>query len=247
MALQETTQEAPAQNEVPTEQAAGQAANVIKLPESQTAGTTFPQKQRFRFNKPDTTTDPLAVQRPAVEVEIPVPSYKGIYNILANAETPAGKKAFDLLQQAAAQVIISEVRSYVSDNLTASQETIPWDKFTFEQIALIPQGIRGVSAITKELWEKFAKTYVAVMPALTNSKPEVCAARVGVLVQKFRPLTGNPDRKVIIKNLMNTLAVFVDSNAPDLEEFAPILEFLTKKADELMEEDSIVTADALGF
>lgn len=218
------------------------ASNIIPLAASQTAGLTFPQKQKFRFNKDDT-----GFQRPAVEVEVPVPSYNGLVQILSNAETPVGKKAFDLLQQAAAQVIIGELRSYVADNANASQDTIPWDKFTFEAIAQIPQGIRGVSAIAKELWEKFAKAYVAVMPALTNSSPEIAAARVSVMVQKFRPLTGNPDRKKIIENLMATLAIFVDSSAPDMEEFSPILEFLTKKADELKAEDTIVTSDALGF
>jgi hypothetical protein len=226
-----------------TDQAATDtSASVVPLAAAQTAGLTFPQKQRFRFNKDDT-----GFQRAAVEVEIPVPSYQGLVQILSNAETVDGKKAFELLQQAAAQVVIGEVRSYVSDNPNASQETIPWDKFTFDAISKVPQGIRGVSSIAKELWEKFAKAYVAVMPALSQSTPEMCAARVSVLVQKFRPLTGNPDRKKIIENLMATIAIFVGSNTPDLEEYTPILEFLTKKADELKAEDSVITSDALGF
>lgn len=216
--------------------------NVIPLAANQTAGMTFPQERKFRFNKDD-----LGNQRPAVTLQVPVPSYNGLVNILNNAETPQGKKAFELLQQAAADVIVSELRSYVADNANAAQDTIPWDKFTFEAISQIPQGIRGVSAIAKELWEKFAKAYVAAMPALTNTTAEVAAARVGVLVQKFRPLTGNPERKKIIENLMATLAVFVNSNTPGLDEFEPILEFLSKKADELKAEDTIVTADALGF
>src|ERR1700748_615409 len=226
---------APAENLVQQEQ---QATNVVPLAPAQTAGMTFPQDYKFRFNK-----DELGNQRPAVEVKIPVPSYNGLVSIINNAETPDGKKAFDLLQQAAARVIIDEVRSFVAENANASQDTIPWTKFTFEEIAKIPQGIRGVSAIGKELWDKFANAYVAVMPALTNSTQGVAAARVGVLVQKCRPLTGNPERKKIIENLMATLAIFVGSNTPDLEEFAPILEFLTKKADELKAEDTLVSAE----
>jgi hypothetical protein len=218
------------------------ASNVVGLAPSQTAGLTFPQEKKFRFNK-----DELGVQRPAVTLQVPVPSYNGIIEILNNAETADGKKAFDLLQQAVADVIVSELRSYVGENVNAEQSNIPWDKFTFQAISKIPQGIRGVSAIAKELWEKFAKAYVAVMPALTNTAPEVAAARVGVLVQKFRPLTGNPERKKIIENLMATLAIFVGSNTPGLDEFEPILEYLSKKADELKAEDTIVTADALGF
>lgn len=222
--------------------ATAEASNVIPLAANQTAGMTFPQERKFRFNK-----DELGNQRAAVTLQVPVPSYNGIVSIINNAETVAGKKAFELMQQAMADVIVSELRTYVGDNTNAAQDTIPWDKFTFEAISQIPQGIRGVSAIAKELWDKFAKAYVAAMPALTNTTAEVAAARVGVLVQKFRPLTGNPERKKIIENLMATLAVFVGSNTPGLEEFEPILEFLSKKADELKAEDTIVTADALGF
>lgn len=204
-------------------------------------GLTYPQTTKFRFNKDDT-----GFQRPAVEVQIQVPNYQGLTSILLNAEKDdAGKKAFALLQAVAAKAIVDEVRGYISDNANASQDTIPWDKFTFQAIANMPAGIRGASAIPKELWEKWSKDYVAFMPAKTGTTAEVCATRAGVMMQKFRPLTGAPDRKKIIENLMGTLSIYIDS--PNAEEFGGILEFLTKKADELKAEDSVVTADALGF
>lgn len=205
-------------------------------------GLTYPQKTAFRFNKDDT-----GFQRPRVEVEIPVPNYQGIAQIVLNAEKDdAGKKAFSFLQSVVAKAVIDEVRGYVSDNANASQETIPWDKYTFQAIANMPAGIRGASAIPKELWDKWLKDYIAVMPAKAGVSAEVCATRGSVMLQKFRPLTGNPDRKKIIDNLMGTVAVYVDSS-PNVEEFTSILEFLAKKADELKAEDSVVTADALGF
>lgn len=203
---------------------------------------TYPRAQRFRFNKDDT-----GFQRPAVEVQIPVPSFNGLVAILQNAQTAEGKKAYDLLLDAAASVVIGEVRGYVADNTNASQDTIPWDKFTFQAIANMPAGVRGASSIPKELWEKFAKSYVAIMPTKSSATPEQAAARVGILVQKFRPLTGNPDRSKIIENLMATLAVYVEAVGSEGEEFSPILEFLSKKADELKAENTVVTADALGF
>jgi hypothetical protein len=230
----ENTQENQAQDQ----------ASAVNVPANQEGqlGLTYPQKTKFRFNKDDT-----GFQRPSVEVEIPVPNYQGLTQIILNAEKDdAGKKAFALLQQMAAKAVIDEVRGYVSDNANASQETIPWDKFTFQAIANMPAGIRGASAIPKEVWDKWLKDYVSVMPAKTGTTAEVCATRGSVMMQKFRPLTGNPDRKKIIENLMATLAVYVDTS-PNVEEFTPILEFLAKKADELKAEDSIVTADALGF
>ncbi len=211
---------------------------------SMTDAFTFPVKRRFRFNKDDT-----GFQRPAVEVEIPTLSFNGIVDVLQRmkAGDASGKKEFEFLTSIISDAISGEVKSYVSDNANAAQDNIPWDKYSFAAIANMPQGVRGVSAIPKELWEKFAKSYVAVMPTKSSATPEQAAARVGILVQKFRPLTGNPDRAKIIENLMATLAVYVEAVGADGEEYSPILEFLTKKADELKAETTVVTADALGF
>lgn len=205
---------------------------------------TFPVDRRFRFNKDDT-----GFLRPAVEVKIPTLSFNGIVDILNRAKNGdvSGKKELDLLINAATDQIVAELRGYVSDNSGASQATIPWDKFTFAAIANMPAGTRGVSAIAKELWEKFAKSYVALMPTKSSATPEQAAARVSILVQKFRPLTGNPDRAKIIENLMATVAVYVEAVGADGEEFSPILEFLSKKADELKAETTVVNAEALGF
>lgn len=215
--------------------------------ESEEMGLTYPLQKKFRFNKNQET----GVQRESVEVTFPVPAYNGIVKILNDAvqddATDVQKQTLKYLLETVAEAVTSQVRSYVSDNENASQATIPWNKFTFEAIANMPAATRGASAIAKELWEKFAKEYVAIMPSKSNVSAEVCATRVGVLVAKFRPLTGNPQRKDIITNLMNTLAVFIDSNPPSKDEFEPIFEFLTKKADELKAEDSVVTTEALGF
>jgi len=214
---------------------------------SSTVTDTFPKEYKFRFNKDSET----GFQRPAVELKIPVPSFAGIVKVLQNYQSnpndASAKKAFDLLISATADVVIGEVRSYVSDNANANQDNIPWDKFTWQAIANIPQGVRGVSAIAKELWDKFAKSYVAIIPTKSSATPEQAAARVGILVQKFRPLTGNPDRTKIIENLMSTLAVYTDAMGDAAEEFSPILEFLSKKADELKAENTVVTTEALGF
>lgn len=212
-----------------------------------TAGDTYPKEYKFRFNKDSET----GFQRLAVELKIPVPTFAGIYKILAaynqNPSDVAAKKAFELLASAAADQVISEIRGYVADNMNASQENIPWEKFTFQAIANMPQGVRGVSAIAKELWDKFAKAYVATMPTKSNVTAEQAAVRVSVLVQKFRPLTGNAERSKIIDNLMQTVAVFTEALGDAAEEFSPILEFLSKKADELKAENTVVTTDALGF
>jgi len=245
MALSEQTS-APAQTEV-----------------QQSVAKTFPRKVSYRFNEVEDEKTKVKTKRPSVEVQVPVPSLPGIIAIIQSGvpakqkadngvaiseEEKKAIKALDYLIEVTGDVVQKEVRSYVQDNVNASQDTIPWNKFTFEEIANMPAGIRGASSIAKELWEKFAKSYVDVMVAAANVTAEVAAARAGVFLQKFRPLTGNPERKTIIENLMGTLAVYVDKSADkDKEEFVPILEFLSKKADELKAEDTVVTADALGF
>lgn len=227
-----------------------QAAERTVVPAANTVNTsTFPRKTRFRFNKDDKT----GIQRNAVEVEIQVPSLQGLISIIkdgmsADPETEEGKKSkktMDYLIELAGDAIVKEVRSYVSDNANAAQDTIDWKNFTFSAIANMPAGIRGASSISKEVWEAFTKDYVAVMVA-ANIPAEVAAIRCSVFTQKFRPLTGNPERKSIIESLMGTLAVYIDKSTK-VDEFSDILEFLTKKADDLKKEDSIVTANALGF
>ena len=209
---------------------------------------TFPRKVKFRFNKDQKT----GFQRAAVETTVKVLSTAGLIDIIQRGatadESEQGKKdkaTLDYAIEVLGDAIVNEVRGYVSDNLNASQETIPWNNYTFAAIANMPAGIRGASGIAKELWDKFAADYVAVISA-TGLAAEVAAARVAVMVQKFRPLTGNPDRKSIIENLMGTLVVYMEKTTNG-EEFSSILEFLNKKADELKKEDTVVTAGALGF
>ena len=210
---------------------------------------TFPRKVKFRFNKNDKTL----FHRPTVETTVKVLSTAGLIDIIHNGatadeKTEKGRKDKATLEYAIevlGDAVINEVRGYVSDNLNASQETIPWHNYTFESIANMPAGIRGASGIAKELWDKFAADYVGVISA-TGLAAEIAAARVAVFVQKFRPLTGNPDRKSIIENLMGTLVVYMEKTTNG-EEFSSILEFLNKKADELKKEDTLVTAGALGF
>ena len=210
---------------------------------------TFPRKVKFRFNKNDKT----GFQRSAVETVVKVLSTAGLIDIIqlgatADETTDQGKKdkaTLDYVIEVLGDAVVNEVRGYVSDNLNAAQDTIPWGNYTFAAIANMPAGIRGASGIAKELWDKFAADYVAVI-ASTGLAAEIAAARVAVFVQKFRPLTGNPDRKSIIENLMGTLVVYMEKTSNG-EEFSSILEFLNKKADELKKEDTLVTAGALGF
>jgi len=228
-----------------------------------TVQKTFPREVSYRFNEVEDPTTKVKSKRPSVVLKVPVPSLPGIISIIqagatAKQKADAGQtvsdeekkaiKSLEYLIEVTGDVVQKEVRGFVNDNLNASQDTIPWNKYTFEEIANMPAGIRGASSIAKELWDKFAKSYVEVMVAFANVTAEVAAARAGVFLQKFRPLTGNPERKTIIENLMATLAVYMDKSADkDKEELTPILEFLSKKADELKAEDTVVTKDALGF
>lgn len=229
----------------------------------QAAELTFPRKTSYRFNEVKDEATGTSTKRDAVAVDIPVPNLQGIIQVIQKGATAknAGSvvgailsdeqkhdiKALDYLIEVLGDAVVKEIRGYVSDNANASQDTIPWNKYTFEAIANMPAGIRGATSIAKELWDKFAKSYVTVM-SLNGITAEIAAVRAGVFVQKFRPLTGNPERKTIIENLMGTLAIYLERSADkDKEEFSSILEFLDRKADELKKEDTVVTKDALGF
>ena len=110
---------------------------------------TFPRKVKFRFNKNEKT----GFQRPAVEAVVKVLSTAGLIDIIqkgatADEATEQGKKDKCTLEYAIevlGNAIVSEVKSFVSDNLNASQETIPWANYTFQAIANMPAGIRGAT------------------------------------------------------------------------------------------------------
>jgi hypothetical protein len=176
---------------------------------------------KFRFKK-----DNLGNQRPTVEVKGFVPSVEGIVGILEK-----GGKGLELLQDAMYDVVRGALGSYVADNENASQDSIPWEKFTWESIANAPREDRR--SIPEEQWKGFAEDYLKVMPGVTGKSPEAIANATTVYLKKFTLVKTN---KPILAKLKEQLSLYVE-HSPKAEEFSDVLEVLLKKADAYLKAD----------
>lgn len=175
-------------------------------------------------------------KRPTVALKLPFPSVEGIIDIIST-----GGKGLELLQEAVKDIIVKQAREFVNADEAITQDTLPIDKLSWEALANMPQAERRGNGIAKEVWEAFAKDYIAVMPAITNKPEEKVAMAAKVFLKKFADV--KQDKKVITL-LKGQLALYANSS-PNAEEFVECIGFLDKKADTLLAADSSSLLEAL--
>lgn len=188
------------------------------------------QEGKYRFNK-----DELGNKRSPVTINYAVPSLVGIVEMLEGGN----KKEQLLLLEALADVVDSQVKAWVGENLNASQEEFDKvaAKFTFRAISEMEKKDRRSSAIAKEIWEAFAKKYQEVMPAVTGLNPEFIKNATIVFLKKFSLVRTD---KATIKKLQAQLSLFVEhADKESLEQFEGIIELLNSKADEFLKSDEL--------
>lgn len=187
-----------------------------------TFDNTVDQKDfKFRFKK-----DNMGNQRPTIEVKGFVPSVEGIVSILEK-----GGKGLELLQDAMYDVVRSYLGGYVADNENASQDTIPWEKFSWDAIANAPREDRR--SIPEEQWKGFAEDYIKVMPGVTGKTPDAVGNATTVYLKKFSLVKTN---KPILAKLKEQLSLYVE-HSPKAEEFSDVLDLLLKKVDTYLKAD----------
>lgn len=175
------------------------------------------------------TDKELGVKRPTVELKLPVLSIEGIVDILQNADGEKKKEA-ELLLEVLADAVYAQARSIVNDKEDISQENFPLDKVTWTAIANMPKAERRGGGISKETWEEFATDYVAVMPDATGKTAEQVGLAAKLLTAKFQAVK---TQKPIIKMLQGQLDIYT-SVSKNAEQFVDCIEFLTKKAEALL-------------
>lgn len=184
----------------------------------------MPKDFKFSFK----TDKETGIKRPTVELRLPVLSVEGIVAILEGGEEKA--KELELMLDALAEIVYDQARSIVNDDEAITQENFPMDKVTWEAIANMPRAERRGGGISKETWEEFAKDYVEVMPSATGKKAEAVALAAKLLIQKFNPVK---TQKAVIQMLQGQLGVYITSS-PNAEQYADCVEFLNKKAENLL-------------
>jgi len=180
---------------------------------------------KFRFKK-----DEFGNQRPAVELKAGIPSVEGFVAILE-----AGGKQLELLQEAAYNIIRASLQAEVSDNEKASQETIDWNKFTWEAIANQPQADRRSSAISEEAWTAFTTEYIQIMPGITGKSVEAVGNACIVYKKKFAQI--KTDKKSLEK-LKEQLTLFI-GHTKNGEQHQEILDMLIQKCDNYLKSDDV--------
>lgn len=187
---------------------------------------------KYRFNK-----DELGNKRDPVAINFKTPSLAGVVRILEEGS----EKEQALLLEALADIVDSQVKAWVGDNLNASQTEFDKvaDKFTFKAISEMDKKSRRSNGIAKEVWEAFAKKYIEIMPAVTGKKEDAIKAATIVFLKKFSIIKTD---KVTIGKLLPQLALFTEhADKESLEQFEGIIDLLNTKAKEYMESDEVKT------
>lgn len=167
-------------------------------------------------------------KRPTVETHIPVPSVEGIVAIFEK-----GGKELEYLLEVASDAVIARVRDYINENEDASQDNLPFEKFTWEFISNLPRSERRGAGIAKEIWDDFGTDYAEVMPAVTGKSAEHIGNAVGIYMKKFSTCKTN---KPVLNKLKEQLTLYA-TNSPKAEQFAECVDFLTNKIDTLLKVD----------
>jgi len=179
----------------------------------------------FNFKKSKDKDTGIETVREAVQLAIPYPSVDGIVAIL---ET--GGKQLELLMDAVADVINAQARELLYEDTAMSAATLPVDKLSWDFIANMPKAQRRGGGIPKEVWEAFGKDYIAVMPAATGKNVEQVTNMAKILTTKLANVKTIKD---VLALAIEQLTIYAD-NSEKIADFAECVEFLAKKADDLL-------------
>ena len=183
----------------------------------------------FRFKK-----DKLGNKRANVELALPVPSVEGVVKILTEGQTPEGKKSLDLLMEAIYDVVRGVAATIVGDKEDISAENFPYSSVLWNAIANMPKADRRTGP-DQEVWEAFAKDYIAVMPAVTGKTVENCTNATLVYMKKFSQVKAN---KKVLAQLKDQLALYANTSK-DAENFEEILSLLNDKCDAYLKSNDV--------
>lgn len=201
---------------------------------------TSTQPTDFKFNF---KTDSAGNKRDSIEAKLPVPTVAGLIAILE-----AGGKQLELLLDVAADTIITQARSILTEpeflDVTTENfaEKFPFSRISWEEVSNLGPKARGGAAIPQEVFDAFSEDFEKIMPALTGKKPEHMALAAKVLKTKFAGKYGYD--KGLIAKLKELLAVYF-SNTEKKEDFAELVAYLDNRADALLKREEINLADVL--
>lgn len=183
------------------------------------------QEVNFSFRKVTDDKTGVEYKRPTITLPVLKPSVEGLVKIL---ET--GGKGLELLLEAAADVVVSRARELINENEDINAENFPYEELLWDKIASLPKAERRGGGIPKETWEEFIKDYIAVMPSLTGKSVDKVENAARNFANKFAAVKTN---KKVLGLLVDQLGIYTEG-ATNAEQFVECINFLTEKADKLV-------------
>ena len=177
---------------------------------------------KFNFRKVKDEATGIETKRPTLELELPLITVEGIVK-----EFEKGGKSLDYIVEVMRDAIIGRARELINDNESITQETFPFAELAWEKIANLPKAERRGGGIPKEMWEEFAKDYVAVMPGATGKTADQIANAAKILLNKFQSCKTN---KPVLKLLKDQIGIYANTSG-NAETFSDCIQFLVEKAD----------------
>lgn len=215
-------------NNAGTSASTEQQSEVVRKIQANFDKTVDVKEFKFHFKKMKDEATGLESKRPTVELALPIPSVEGLISIIE-----AGGKQLDLLIEAASDIVISRAREIVNEKEDINQDNFPLKDLTWEVISNLPKAERRGPGIAKEVWEDFAKDYIATMPAVTGKTADQVGNAAKILLNKFNMVKTN---KPVLKLLKDQIALYVN-NSSNAETYQECVDFLIQKADTLLKVD----------
>ena len=173
---------------------------------------------------PDTKVE---TKRPSVNALIPYPSVQGIIDILQKDDN---EKEMALLLDAVEGIVTQQARAMIADDEAVNAETLDVNKLSWAFIASMPKPERTGGGIPKEAWESFVDDYKSVMKEAAGKNDDQVAAAGKILLNKFAAVKTNMP---VLEMLVDQIAIYAEHSA-DIETHLPCVEFLTDKAQKLL-------------
>lgn len=183
-------------------------------------------KQSFYFRADSET----GVKRDTVEVEIPQLEVDDLIELLSD---PDNTFIHAWVLDGVNSQISSAARKQVDENpeFVTGME-LDTDKLEVSYLATLPKSSRGLG-LTKEDWEAFVADYVEVMVTKLDKPQEKAELAARLLKGKYAQVKMNKD---VIQSLVTLLSNWYASTDSAVK-FAPIYEYLTQRADTLLNEE----------
>ena len=182
-------------------------------------------------------------KRDSIKLQVPVPSFEQVLNIIAagTAEeaTEVAKNNLQLLQDAMFEVVYGEAVRLAKENTDLTSANFPYSELDWEKIANAPEAERKSRGNSDEEWAAFAEDYLASMPAITGKDEERVQRALAVMLKKFQPIKSD---KKSVTVLRDQLVIYAEK-APNATNSLRCVEFLVKKADALIEAETISADD----